>query len=103
MGVARRRVGVLAEEDGFHPVQRRQTERVENVVRRGQNELARADAPIHPRRHGVGMALAEKRQPHPTGRGRVSPEARQRGRDGSAHRMRMRPSGRMSTVPSLRM
>ncbi len=103
MRVARRRVGVLAEDHGLDALERRQAKAVEDVRRRREQRSTGGDAGVEPRRHIVRRTFGEERQPAPAFGLRARAEGRESPRDGSRHLMTMRPSTFASTVgPFLR-
>ena len=113
MGVAGRRVGILAEDHGLDPLERRRSERAKDVGRRRQHEGAVRDPRVHARRDRLRRAVDEERQARPALGSRVGPKGGERFGDGAGrrprvslaerlrrerpHRMTMRPSARGST------
>ena len=86
VGVARGRVGVLAEDHRPHVVERRQGERVEDVLRRRQHPGTGFAPGIDRLRHPLGAAVLEERQGEPGRAGGA--EAGERARDGIVCRHR---------------
>ena len=80
MRVARRRIGVLAEDHHLHGVERRQKQRIEDGLGRRQHLLAGGDAGIDLRGDALGRAVGEERQRPPACRIRVVAERGQRRR-----------------------
>ena len=99
MGIARRRIGILAEDDGFHAFERGQPQAREDVVRRRENLRARRNPLVDAGRHVVGGAVREEGQTPPALRRRARAEFRESLRNGTRHRTAMRPSTFASTVP----